>query len=201
MLKHPHSYRPAPSEQFYSAEYSFFLGLLDLKLGRIDSAKSRLKEMESLMPKIDPVFRSRVAHYDFKIFNAEILLAGGSLDKAISTFEEEVLLEIPYMHSWLVLLYNTPYPRDVLARIYQKKDDLDRAITEYERLITFNPESKERRLIHPLFYYRLAKLYEQRDWGEKAIEHYQKFLDLRKDADPGLPEVEDARKRLAGLKG
>jgi tetratricopeptide (TPR) repeat protein len=201
MSKHPHSYLPAPSEQFYSAEHSFFLGLLDLKLGRMDSAKSRLKEMESLMPKIDPVFRSRVADYDYKIFNAEVWLAEGSLDKAISAFEEEILLEIPYMHSWLLLLYNTPYPRDVSARIFQKKDDPDRAITEYERLITFNPESKERRLIHPLFYYRLAKLYEQRDRGEKAIEHYEKFLSLRQHVDPGTPEVEDARKRLAGLKG
>jgi len=201
MSKHPHSYLPAPSEQFYSAEHSFFLGLLDLKLGRMDSAKSRLKEMESLMPKIDPVFGSRVADYDYKIFNAEVWLAEGSLDKAISAFEEEILLEIPYMHSWLLLLYNTPYPRDVSARIFQKKDDPDRAITEYERLIAFNPESKERRLIHPLFYYRLAKLYEQRDRGEKAIENFRKFLDLWKAADPGRPEVEDARKRLAGLKG
>ena len=111
-----------------------------------------VKKMDSLIAKIDPVFRSRVADYDLKIFHAEVLLAESSLDNAISTLEEEVLLEVPYMHSWLVLLYNTPYPRDVSARIHEKKVDLDSAISAYERLITFDPESKERRLIHPLFY-------------------------------------------------
>jgi len=44
------------------------------------------------------------------------------------------------------------------------------------------------------------KIYEQKGNTAKAIENYERFLDLWKDSDPGIAEVEDARKRLAGLR-
>jgi len=49
-------------------------------------------------------------------------------------------------------------------------------------------------------FYMLGKIYEGKGWKGKAIEHYEKFLDLWKDADPGRAEVEDAKKKLNGLK-
>ena len=46
----------------------------------------------------------------------------------------------------------------------------------------------------------LGQVFEKTGDEAKAIENYAKFLDLWKNADPGLPEVEDATKRLAALK-
>jgi tetratricopeptide (TPR) repeat protein len=45
-----------------------------------------------------------------------------------------------------------------------------------------------------------GQIYEKQGNTVKAIEHYEKFLDLWEDADPGIAEVNDARERLAGLK-
>jgi tetratricopeptide (TPR) repeat protein len=49
-------------------------------------------------------------------------------------------------------------------------------------------------------YYHLGIAYEMSGWNEKAIGQYETFLGLWKDADPGIPVVDEARGRLAGLR-
>jgi len=48
-------------------------------------------------------------------------------------------------------------------------------------------------------FYWLGRIAEQKGLKDKARENYGKFLELWKDADPGLRVVEDAKKRLAVL--
>ena len=48
--------------------------------------------------------------------------------------------------------------------------------------------------------YIFGKIYEEQGDTTKAIDQYEKFLSLWKDADPCIAEVEDAKKRLAGLR-
>ncbi len=74
------------------------------------------------------------------------------------------------------------------------------AIAVYEGLNHFDPDDTDRRVV-PLFYhYRLTKIYEKKERIGKAIEHYEKFLVPWEDAGSISPDVQDARKRLAGFK-
>ena len=49
-------------------------------------------------------------------------------------------------------------------------------------------------------HYWLGQAYEASGWNDKAIQQYEKLLEVWKDADEGLESVEDAKERLAKLK-
>jgi serine/threonine protein kinase/Tfp pilus assembly protein PilF len=179
------------------------LGHVDVREGQIDSAKSRMVKIESLLLDLlekDPYWGTQPSTFR-KSLHMEIMLAEGYFDEAIAFDKKISPLGIVNMGIKELLSYNMPFLRDALARAYYQNGELDMAITEYERLITFDPNSNNRRLIHPKYHYLLAKLYEEKDWKGKAIEQYGKFLDLWKDADDDLPELKDAEARLVRLKG
>jgi tetratricopeptide (TPR) repeat protein len=184
----------------------YLSGLLDLEQGKMESAKKQLEEMKSLLPAISDANYKDLLNYLNDVLACEIDLREGKPDIAsiVKAFSEDRSFLAPYDFIWNITdvieyLNAPPYVRDFIPRAYLQEGKLDQAIAAYERLITFNPESKDRRLIHPLNYYRMGKVYEQKGEKRKAKANYRKFLDLWKDADPGLPEVEGARKRLAAL--
>ena len=193
-----------PATEF---DLNFSLGLAALKKGQIEKARTHLTAMRTLlsgMPKrlSVPGYAYSSAYCD--ILEGEVLIAEGSAMKAIEAAGRIPPWNFPsFASNWATGQghYLVPFQKDTLARAYQMAKKSDEAIGEYERLIRFDPSRKERALIHPLYYYRLAKLYEQKGLNEKAKAQFESFLEFWKDADPGRPEVEDARKRVAGLTG
>ena len=78
--------------------------------------------------------------------------------------------------------------------------DLKKAQELYEKTTSSTTLRMNYGDVYAKSFYMLGKIYEQQGERAKAIEHYKKFLELWKDADPGIVEVEDAKKRLAELK-
>jgi serine/threonine protein kinase/tetratricopeptide (TPR) repeat protein len=90
---------------------------------------------------------------------------------------------------------------DPLARALYESGDLDKARKEYEKITLLTTGRIDYGDLYAKAFYMLGKIAEQQGDKERAGQNYRKFLDLWKDADPGLPEVADAKKRLAGLMG
>ena len=173
------------------------LSYVDLKTGRLDSARIRIaaakSRMGSLEPGLDPV-ASMVS-----LFEAEVLLDGGLADSAIRAVRNIPLLGPSMLYGWYLPFYNTPAWRDIVPRAFVKKGMLDSAIVEYGKLLRIDPGTVDRRLLQPIFHYRLARICEQAGQREKAMTAYRRFLEIWNRADADRPELIDAKKRLAAL--
>ncbi|MEE9442985.1 MAG: FlgO family outer membrane protein [candidate division Zixibacteria bacterium] len=90
----------------------------------------------------------------------------------------------------------------MLGRAYLMSGRLGESVTQLEKTINrFDVGRVGVITMAVKIYYYLGLAYEESGWDARAIEQYETFLDIWKNADPGIEEVEDARARLARLKG
>jgi len=84
------------------------------------------------------------------------MLAQGRVDEVIGFLTKTPPRPQAYTSGLSYYSYNIPFHKDVLARAYVKKGDVNKAIAEYERLTTFDYRNEAQFLIHPKYHYRLG---------------------------------------------
>ncbi len=86
---------------------------------------------------------------------------------------------------------------------YLEQEQPERAIDALRhtqvRLRYFIPRIWQRPFYYAKSFYGLGRVYEQQGDTALAIENYEKFLDLWKNADKDLVDLIDAKERLAKL--
>jgi len=162
-------------------------GLALLMMGSLDEAQKTANELRKLIDK--GMNEKEIRHY-FHLMGI-IEQERENFPKAIEYLEEA---------SSLLPLDNQAPFIDSLALAYYGAGDMEKALDAYERITSLTTGRIGDGDVYAKSFYMLGKIYEQKGWKSKAIEHYEIFLDLWKNADPRIADVEDARKRLAGLK-
>jgi len=184
---------------FNAADKAYHLGRVGLVEGRPEGVEAHVKEIGELLPRMEPNDRKMMS-LRRSLLRAEAALARSAMDDAIEAGREVEFGGLDSANTGDVARYNTPFLKDVLARAYWKKGDLEKAVAEYERLTAIDPKSQLRMLIPPLYHYRFGRVLEEKGERERAVLEYGKFLKYWADADPRFVELMDARKRLAKLK-
>jgi tetratricopeptide (TPR) repeat protein len=88
---------------------------------------------------------------------------------------------------------------EALAYAYYRAGNLEKARKEYESIKLLTDGRLEHGYSYAISHYMLGQIYEKQGKTKKAIENYEKFLEMWKDADADVSEVENARERLTGL--
>jgi tetratricopeptide (TPR) repeat protein/predicted Ser/Thr protein kinase len=117
-------------------------------------------------------------------------LARGNNDEGIRYLERSIEAGEPYLH----LRVLTARACIDAGRLGRAVELLEAALKRYDYTRATTP------IWSVKAHYWLGLAYEGSGWKDKAAAEYETFLDIWKDADQGIPAVEDARRRLEGLK-
>jgi tetratricopeptide (TPR) repeat protein len=174
----------------------YFKGLIQVEMNSMAEAR---KTATVLRESIEAGLNQKEIRYFYHLAGM-IQLAIDRFPQAIENFNQAIPL-LPHQydrHPWIVGNDRALF-LDSLARAYFRSGNLDEASEEYGKIQTLTLARLDYGDIYAKSYYRLAQIFEQKGWEQLAKRNYQKFLSLWQAADPGNPELEDARQRLTSL--
>jgi tetratricopeptide (TPR) repeat protein len=160
------------------------------------SFNEALKITEEIRKTIPTLMHKKLIRYHDHLMGS-IKLERGEFTEAIrymSKAEQSLYApedNFPRIHAFFI---------HTLAQAYFRAGNLQKAQEKYEKVLSLHFGRLGDGDLYANSFYMLGKIHEQQGQKAKAIEHYEQFLDLWKNADPGIAEVEDARKRVVALK-
>jgi serine/threonine protein kinase/tetratricopeptide (TPR) repeat protein len=170
-------------------------GQIQAEMKSFDEAKRTAEELRALIEKGSNTKELR----DYEYILGLIELGKKNCRQAADLFGRACgRLDFESYYVWMNADQHALY-YDRLAQALYGSGELDKARQEYERITLLTVGRLYYGDIYAKAFYMLGKIAEQQGDRARARDNYRKFLDLWKDADPGLPEVEDAGRRLAGL--
>jgi serine/threonine protein kinase/Tfp pilus assembly protein PilF len=174
----------------------YFKGLIELAMDALPEAR---KTAAALRQSIEAGLNQKEIRYFYHL-EGMIQLAIDRFPQAIENFNQAISL-LPhqyYRHPWIVGNDRAVF-LDSLALAYFRSGNLDEASEEYGKIHSLTLGRLDYGDVYAKSYYWLAKIFEQKGWDQLVKQNYQRFLSLWQNADPGIPELEDARTRLTSL--
>jgi len=182
-------------ETYATGDLIFILklsGIIQIKMKKINEAKNTAQKLKKLIQRTAGRKHMRYYHHLMGI----ITLNENKTSQAIEEFEKAVSL-LPQQH----YIYDEHtfflYPS---ALAYYQHRDLERALNQLNRIVSLTTGRLMWGDIYAKSFYWLGKIYQEKGWIGKAIENYETFLKLWNDADPGLTEIDEAKKQLVLLR-
>jgi serine/threonine protein kinase/tetratricopeptide (TPR) repeat protein len=168
-------------------------GLAHLQMGRFDEAEKKAGEIRELID--NGMNHNLERHYRHLL--GMMRLQKGEYAAAVSLLKSaaESLYppesNFPMIHS---LFWST------LGEAYYHNGDWSDALAQFEKVIALTFGRLADGDFYTRSFYWLGKIHQAQNQTVAAVKNYMRFLELWKDADPGLPEVEDARVQMAELR-
>jgi len=158
-----------------------FMGKAQVNHGDIQGARETISRLDEVALTFGPYYK-----YPSYITQAYIALAKKDASMALEHLVNAAEIMISPNSMFEIELLTLQAEANKLA------GDLEEAASIHRALLRINGG-------HALSHYELGNLYEEMSRLEEAKRHYERFLEMWKNADEGLPEPAHARERLVAL--